>query len=114
MVEILVRYKIMPKKTKVTFKAVDNPFRDDKPDLQKRDPMKDKKKQAKKTAKKKGPKVPEKVIQAQVESYLAQLGITPIRLPDSLFTAIFAPKIKTKTGWKTQSVPLHVKSLIST
>ena len=49
----MVRFKVISKKPKVTFKAIDNPFRDDKPDLQKSDPMKEKKKQAKKATKKK-------------------------------------------------------------
>jgi len=59
-----------------------------------------------KKVKKKRPskaKVPEKVIQSQVENYLRVLGVRPIRLPDSLFRAIYA----------NQSVSLGVKSQIA-
>ena len=48
-------------------------------------------------------KTPEKEIQRAVENYLTVLGITPIRIPDSLYRSIYANR----------SISLHIKADIA-
>ena len=60
-------------------------------------------KRKKKTTRVKKPKVPEKVIQAEVNSYLRTIGVRPIRMPDELFRTIYA----------NESVRIHIKTQIA-